>query len=171
MNRLLAWTMFWSMIVAGAAMLVPGILMPAYAEYQIARQEHANARQYLEELQRRYDRLKVQIDHQRHDPAYVQRQLQLEYGITPDGVQPLVFDTDSNDEGQSVAASDIESGEEPPIPPAATELAREAMHRNPLTPLLLDPQTRPIIMLCGVALILTAIFVLGRPIAKPLAEA
>lgn len=166
MNRFLAWTMFWSMIVAGAAMLIPGILMPAYSEYQIARQEHSNSRIYLEELQKRHDRLKVQIDHQRNDPAYVQRQLQIEYGITPDGVQPLIIEADSNEE-TPVAVSEFDSGEEPPIPPAATELAREAMQRNPLTPWLLDPRTRPIIMLCGVALILTAIFVLGRPAPKP----
>ncbi|MBL8881037.1 MAG: hypothetical protein JNG88_18125 [Phycisphaerales bacterium] len=171
MNRLLGWTMFWMMIAAGAAMLVPGILMPAYSEYQVARLEHANARLYHEELQRRYDRLKIQIEHQRNDPAYVQRQLQLEYGITPDGVQPLIFETAQNDDTAAAAAVDFDAGEEPPIPPAATELAREAMNRSPLTPLLLDPQTRPIIMLCGVALILTAIFVLGRPIAKPVVEA
>lgn len=168
MSRVLAWTMFWSMILGGAAMLIPGILMPAYSEYQIARQEHANSRTYLDELQRRTDRLKLQIEHQKNDPAYVQRQLQLEYGITPDGVQPLIFAPESADAAEpQLAGAEYDATEEPPIPPAAAELAREAMQRNPLTPLLIDPRTRPLIMLSGVVLILTAIFVLGRPLPHP----
>lgn len=168
MSRVLAWTMFWSMIFGGAAMLIPGILMPAYSEYQIARQEHANARVYLDELQRRSEQVRLQIDHQKNDPAYVQRQLQLEYGITPDGIQPLIFASESVAQAEPPHAGvEYDPTEEPPIPPAAAELANEAMQRNPLTPLLLDPRTRPLIMFSGAVLILTAIFVLGRPLPKP----
>lgn len=164
LGRLAAAATFWLMLAAGAAVLIPCVLLPAWFEYRVAVEEHAAYQRLVEDRRHRDERVVKQIEHQQNDPAYFERQMQREFGKTPSGLQVVMIEPDA-------AAREAEQPQ-PPAPAAPDDglvnaqvaaWIERTLDEYPVTQLFLHDQTRPLLMAMGGALIIAAIVLLGRP--------
>lgn len=172
-NRVFAGLLFWGMSLVGGLTLIPCVVLPPWFEY------HASLRQYQAEaariatLERKLARLEKQVDHQQNDPAYAERQVQLEFGLPAPGEQFILPDAPARIVARDdVTAADAGAAlpEDSPVP-AIASLVDDMMQRYPLTRLFILEPIRTVLMILGGALLLAAIILLGRGAAPRLRPA
>lgn len=166
LGRFAAAATFWLMLAAGAAVLIPCVLLPAWFEYRVALEEHAAYERLVEDRRHRDERVVKQIEHQQNDPAYFERQMQREFGKTPSGLQVVIIEPDSaapEPEQPQTAATAADDGL---VNAEVAAWVERTLHEYPVTQLFLHDQTRPLLMAMGGALVIAAIVLLGRPLGR-----
>jgi hypothetical protein len=158
--------LFWLMMVAGAAVLAPCLILPAWLEHQAQLERRLAAETYVTALQFRLDTVQKQIEHLRNDPAYVMRLAQQEFGRSIDA---------SKSETILIEPSPDEGNVGPPVPaaledpnnvdefiPELSAFLEQVVRRYPRADFFVNDRTRPYLMGTGGVLMLTAVLLLGR---------
>jgi hypothetical protein len=149
-------------VLLGAAVLVPCLALPPWLEYQAQLERRRAAEQYVAQLEQRVADAEDQLDHLQNDPAYLLRLGEREFGDSLD-LPP----------GEMVRVAPSPESDAPPLPPAeppaSPELLPEfsaflhtVLQRYPATHLFVSQGSRPIMMLIGITLLLTAFILLGK---------
>jgi type II secretory pathway pseudopilin PulG len=158
--------LFWLMLLTGAAVLAPCLVLPAWLEYQAQLERRQAAVAYLAALEFRLDAAQKQIEHLHNDPAYVMRLAEQEFGRALDA---------ADSETIYVAPSPEDDTPLPPMPPrydpnsagdVVPELSaflEQVVQRYPHACVFAVGRTRPFLMAIGGILIVTAVLLLGRP--------
>ena len=154
--------LFWLMTLTAGSALAACLILPAWLEHQAALQLHVRARQQVADLEARLLVLEKQIEHLRHDPAYVERLARKEFGIRTPGVQTIVLDRTEGPASRPTtaptttpaAAYELES-----LPELSTLMA-QALERYPATAVFVLDQTRPVVMVMSAIVLLAAILLL-----------
>ncbi len=83
-SKLLESSLFWIMITLAAAALAPALILPAWIEYraQLARRDVARVQR--DAVAERLHRAEKELDHLNHDPAYILRLAEDEFGDSID---------------------------------------------------------------------------------------
>lgn len=147
MRSLLSGLLFWFMMLAGGGGLAASLLLPVVLEHQEKHRELERKSAELAQMEQRNLAIEVQIEHAKHDPAYLERLAYREFGIETPGVE-------------SVRIAAIEAADESPqsrpaaesMTPVESRLA-QAEHiarHHPIASLFVLPQTRfAALVLCG----------------------
>lgn len=164
LGRFAAAATFWLMLAAGAAVLIPCVLLPAWFEYRVSVEEHAAYQRLVEDRRHRDERVVKQIEHQQHDPAYFERQMQREFGKTPSGLKVVMIEPDAatRETEQAHAAAPV-APDEGLVNAEVAVWVERTLDEYPITQLFLHDRSRPLLMAMGGALIIAAIVLLGRP--------
>lgn len=158
--------LFWLTLLASAALLAPCLILPPWLEYQAQRDRLQAARRQVEALEFRLRSVEKQISHLQNDPAYVLRLAQEEFGetILPPGAETVRIETGPQS-GPSTLPPPEPAGEAPAaedvLPELSAFLAR-VLQRYPHAQIFVHPRARPVLLVLGGVLLLTAIVLLGR---------
>jgi cell division protein FtsB len=154
--------LFWLMALTGGAALAACLVLPAWLEHQATLQLHAQARQQVADLETRLQVVEKQIEHLRHDPAYVERLAHEEFGLTAPGVQTIVLDR-----ADSLASQPTTANVAGPTPSPSDESKRgssrlvgDVLERYPAASVFVLDETRPIVMALSATLLLGALLLL-----------
>ncbi len=156
--------LFWFMVLAGAGLLVPCLVLPAWLEYRASLQLRALHEQCVLRLEAELIKLRKQREHLGIDDAYVLRLAHEQLNIETPGVVRIPLETGG------LAESELAAAALPPVWPPEDELAPqlsaivgELLGGYPLTGMFVWPETRPVLMLLGGGLILAAVVLIGAP--------
>lgn len=161
--------MFWIMTAAGAAVLVPCLVLPPWIEYRAASGQRRARLAHLATLQHRVASLQRQIDHLRNDPAYLERLAREELAIETPGVTVVDHDAPAmelpdaaalDDSTDSTLDSDALSAAFPRLA-AAADAAVDSLPR--WVAVFAAAETRPWVMGLSCALVASAVLLLGSP--------
>lgn len=168
-SRAMSAVMFWLMTAAGGAVLVPCLVLPPWIEYRgvcgqlVARQAH------IASLEQRIVTLQRQIDHLRHDPAYLERLAREELAIETPGVTAGEPDAPT---AEPADASPVEAGAPDASDadslrvafPRLASAADQAVDAFPQwVAVFLGAETRPWVLGLSCALVAAAVLLLGSP--------
>jgi hypothetical protein len=154
--------LFWLMALIGGAALAACLVLPAWLEHQAALQLHWQAEEQVARLEARLRVVQKQIGHVRHDPAYVERLADGEFGLTTPGVQTIALDRQDSSASQPTAAdmathtlplNDV--GERD-----SSRLVGDVLKRYPAASVFVLDETRPIVMAMSAVLLLAALLLL-----------
>ncbi len=158
MNRFAAALLFWLMMISGGTILAAAGLLPAWLEYDAARARHQAALAREHELELKQQIQTNQIEHLKHDSAYIDRLARSELGLSNPQVQTIVLLPPATDEivrapqTQPVAVDEL----------ALTARVRQTLSEYPvLSPLLLG-RFRPVLIALSAGLVLAALLLLSR---------
>lgn len=140
--------LFWLMLLMGAAVLVPSLLLPPWIEHARLQAQHQQAQAQLAATRRHLAIVEKQIDCLKHDPAYVLRLV--ENGCAPRFRGPIGH------------ADNVQERLPTTVTPRAT-VTSQLIERYPVLRGYVDGRTRPALLAMGGTLLLTAIVLLGRP--------
>lgn len=184
------------MTLTGGLALAACLLLPAWFEYQVARQEYAAALQRRAELRSRSEAVERQIEHLQRDVAYLERVYRREFGSAPPGTDALGIQRaeaapwPEPRQPEPATASARESGagrrrpedsatmsgemEHPGGTPSGldevSQLVEQAVRRYPLIWIFVLDSTRPAVMIAAGVLVLAALVLLSRTPANPESE-
>lgn len=158
--------LFWLLLLAGTALLAPCLLLPAWLEQQAEREWLVAYQAHVAALQYRLRSVQKQIQHLQHDPAYVLRLAEQDFGelkvphIETVRIEPSPPETDAEPPAPAVAESASER-----LPELASFI-EALLQRHPRTAAFLDQRVRPWLLGLGGGLIVAAIglaWLDGRP--------
>ena len=153
--------LFWLMILLGGALLIPGLMLPPWFEYQAARQLQTAKTERIAKLETELATLRKQNEF-RDDPAYLERLERLRFGGGPFDAQAIYINPAILEETQeSIAAQASAARTQHDSELDATVEAY--LIRYPVLQAFLRDETRPILMACGAGLILLAVLLLSKP--------
>lgn len=157
--------LFWTMALVGAATLAPCLVLPAWFEYQAAHEELAGRERLLAEQLAAHQRITVQIEHLKHDPAYNLRIAQQEFPDLGRGLQTVLIAPDTTEPLVEAAPGGLNPEISRPgdVAPEISEIVERLWERYPQAAIFARQDTRPVLMVLGAGLLLTAILLLGRP--------
>jgi hypothetical protein len=156
--------LFWLMTLTGGGALAACLILPAWLEHQATLQLHAQAEDRIAELEARLQVLEKQIEHLRHDPAYVERLAREEFGLATPGVQTILLDRPDalgSQPAPTMVEEETGSGDQEDRPELSAVIG-EMLERYPGTSVFVLDQTRPIVMVMSAVLLLAAILLLHR---------
>ncbi|RMF70776.1 MAG: hypothetical protein D6744_18950 [Planctomycetota bacterium] len=159
-QALFANLLFWGMLLVGGGALAACMLVPAWLDYQAARQAAWAAHARNDALARRITAQQLQIAHHQRDPQYNERFIRQEFRIPTPGVQVVTVEADPT--GIVAPADDAERAHrpaEPVFPAKALATAR----RSPLLAVFVLDQTRPAVMALAGALLTGALCLISGP--------
>jgi hypothetical protein len=159
--------LFWLMAVAGAATVIPALLLPVWFEYLASRDAYAAAEEKLAQLEHRLEAVRRQTYHLTHDAAYILRMAQQDAGALAHAASP------AGQGGfvslQSASPPVLRPGEE--WIPELSAYVEQTLARYPRLRVLVRDDTRPMVLMLGVALLVAALLLLGRPsVTDPLTQ-
>ena len=154
---------FWLMMLGGAGLLAPGLILPPWLEYQAQLERHRAAETYLVAVEEQLRTAKAQLDHLRNDPAYVMRlaERELGEGAAMPGVETIKVEEGLGpaDRPQSAVRDADVGGDE--LPPELADYVERVLARHPYAQAFVRSPARTVLMGGGGVLILTAILLLG----------
>lgn len=153
--------LFWLMLLVGAAALLPCLLLPPWLDHQAQRARRDAARERLASEQQRLAALQKQIDHLEHDPAYVLRLAEREFGDSLDLPHGQTIPVAPSPES-ALAAPPVTTAPSDSVPELSA-FVLQLLQQYPPAQVFVSPNTRPILMALGGALMLAALVLLGRP--------
>ncbi|MBN2445748.1 MAG: septum formation initiator family protein [Phycisphaerae bacterium] len=162
--------LFWLMVLAGTVALVPCVILPPLFEYHAQQAVLAATEQRNVELRDRFASVENQVESLENDPAYIERLARQEFGIVPAGVRTIPVS--AAEDQPETAASDADANK----PSASTEMlpdvtvrVQQLLHRYPLARVFVWSETRPVLMLLGGIMLVSAVVLLGnsRQVPKP----
>lgn len=159
--------LFWVMVTLGAVLLAPCLILPAWFEFEAARQVEGMKQVRIEKLRARAATLKKQNEF-RDDRAYLERLERQEFGGSPPGAQVIFVDPELIRETEAALAQRME----PLEAPVATgqelrDRVQALMLKYPVTQAFARSETRPALMSLGGGLILLAVILLCRATPEP----
>ena len=154
--------LFWFMILGGAVILAPCLILPAWLEYQAALALRVRYEQQLEHRQTEIAKLRKQRNHLEKDDAYVLRLAHEQLKIEIPGVQRIPVEPSALPHGTAAPTEPAVSCEDE-LAPELSAIIEDVILRYPLVSMFVRPETRPSLLLIGSGLILTAIILLGTP--------
>lgn len=157
----LADLLFWLMVLSGAALLAPCLVLPAWLEYQASLDLKALRKQQVERREAEVVKLRKQREHLETDDAYVLRLAHEFLNIEIPGVVRVPVEPSPQAE-QPPAATEPATRDEDLVPELSA-LVEQAMQHYPIAQLFVRDETRPPIMLAGAGLLVAAIVLLGAP--------
>ena len=157
-NRL-AGLVFWFMVLAGAAIVAPCVILPAWLEYQASLELRALWEQQVADRQAAVVKLRKQRQHLETDEAYVLRLAQEQFNIEIPGVERVPVEPGTLPASDTPPAAPAGASDE--LVPELSAKVDEILRRHPLAGMFVWPQTRPSLLLIGGGLVLMAIFLLG----------
>lgn len=162
MSRHVETVLFWLMLLLGAALLVPGVLLPPWLEYKAQHERYLAAQEALAGLEHRLEAVETQVEHLRDDPAYAIRLAEREFRDSVDlpGTERVPIASGQAPMHDQAAQSPPAEASSPL--PALSEFVDQTLARYPYSRWFVQSRTRPIIMLVGAGLLLTALVFLGR---------
>ena len=154
--------LFWFMILGGAVILAPCLILPAWLEYQASLALRVRYEQQLELRQTKITKLRKQRNHLEKDDAYVLRLAHEQLKIETPGVQRIPVEPSALPHGTATPTEPAASSEDE-LAPELSAIIEDVILRYPLVSMFVRPETRPSLLLIGSGLILTAIILLGAP--------
>lgn len=157
-------TLFWLMFLGGGAALAACLLLPPWFEYQAVRRQEAEMIAQVAAMERRLAALDRQIDHLRHDDAFVNRVARREFGLPTPRREVLDVEPPAGTATQMAPVFEDDAPPRPREDPLAelNGLVEESVQRYPLLWLLTGGKSRIVIMVTGALLVLTALLLLCR---------
>ncbi len=169
-SRVTETLLFWTMALLGGSVLAACLVLPPWLEYEAQRQRLIAASDYVADLEYRLVAAHKQIEHLEHDRDYLLRLAREEFGeqlVPGDGESVPVAPGPENEPRESLVAQHA-----PPLPPEEEvvpplpRFVADVLHEHPQVYLFVNGTTRPVIMIAGGVLLLTAVVLLGRPAAR-----
>ncbi len=162
--------LFWFMLATGFAMLAPCLVLPAWFDYRDARHIFIERTQSLAELRAQRRTAGRQIEHLKHDHAYLERLAARELGIETGDRRTILLDEKlwaaGDRETKTAAGRETKTTAPPAVPDhfAALSAAVDVgIQRAPsLIYTFVSPHTRPVVMIAACVMIFAAVF-LVRP--------
>lgn len=162
--------LFWFMLATGFAMLAPCLILPAWFDYRDARYLLIDRAHALAELRAERRTAGRQIEHLKHDHAYLERLAASELGIETGDRRTILLDEKlwAAGERESPTAAGRESitAAPPAVPDQFASLSAAAdmgIQRAPsLIYTFVSPHTRPVVMIAACVMLFAAVF-LVRP--------
>jgi hypothetical protein len=158
--------LFWVMVLLGAVLVAPCLILPPWLEHQAALQVEKLKQARLKELEKRLAVLNKQNEY-RNDPSYLERLEREEFGGAPPGAQAIYINPELLE--QTAAALQQRSEAEKETRSGQRELSDELqalMLKYPVTQAFARPETRPILLALGSGLILLAVLLLCRALPE-----
>lgn len=179
--------LFWAMTITGGLALAACLLLPAWFEYQVARQEYTAALERQAGLRARARQVERQIEHLQQDVAYLQRVYRREFGPAAPAADTLAIQTSEAAPWPELynATSAAPTTDEPPTvrprteqpgwaerapspdpekgwgPDEISQLVERAVQRYPLIWIFVLDSTRPVVMIAAGVLVLAALILLS----------
>ncbi|TWT41224.1 hypothetical protein RAS1_39180 [Phycisphaerae bacterium RAS1] len=152
--------LFWIMTLVGGAVLMPCVLLPPWFEYVAQRERLAAMQTSLAQVEQRLVVIQKQIEHIQTDAAYVERLYRQEFGAAPPVAAPP-----ATPEAAAAPAAPAPSAADAVVP-EITRFVDDLLGRYPAAYIFVRSQTRPVVMLIGGGMIVTAVVLLGRVTAR-----
>lgn len=153
---------FWLMVLVGAAVLTPCLILPAWIEYRASLELKVLRQQQVERRQAEVTKLRQQRTHLETDDAYVLRLAREHLHIQTPGVERIPVEPSPVVDGADPdAATAPLPSDEDELVPELSALVEGLVQRYPLAQMFVHPDTRPSLMFIGGGLIVAAIILLG----------
>lgn len=171
----LAGCLFWIMSLSAGGVLAACAILPAWFEYWAASRAFGEKTAQLEALETQAVLRDRELEHLRHDAAYIERIARQELGVTKVGVESLVLDVD---DVAPLAGPPLPGGQAvagPPAPDSASgyfslpELSQrieQMVRKYPTLSVFVHPATRGPLMVMSFAVLLAAIVLLALPTTR-----
>ncbi|MFH1745990.1 MAG: hypothetical protein ABIG44_02985 [Planctomycetota bacterium] len=150
--------LFWLMMLVGAAVLAPCLILPAWLEYRASVQLKTLRQEQVARRQAEVDKLRQQREQLLTDDAYALRLAREHLNVDVPGVEriPVVAGPVEPAEINVKALFPPEPDNEEIVPELAA-LIENLVQRYPMAQMFVRPETRPALMFIGGGLIITAI--------------
>lgn len=153
--------LFWLMLLTGAAVLAPCLLLPAWLEQQAEREWLAAYQAHVAALEYRLRSVQKQIEHLQHDPAYMLRLAQQDFGeLKVPNVETIRIEPSPQELGADTA-TEAAPESAPELLPELASFIDDLLRRHPRAAAFLDQQVRPWLLGSGSGLILAALACAG----------
>ena len=159
----LATVLYWLMVLLGAAVLAPCLVLPAWLEYQASLDLKALREQQVARREAQLTRLRKQREHLETDEAYVLRLAHQHLNIETPGVRriPVEPGRPAERDPAAPAATAPLPTQEAELVPELSAMVEQAVQRYPLVQMFVRPESRPSLLFIGAGLIVTALVLLG----------
>lgn len=158
--------LFWVMALAGAAALVPALVLPPWLDYQAQLKRRQAAAAYLAALEQRVRTAEKQAERLKDDPAYILQLAEREFGEAlrvPDA-ETIRLEPPAAPPVDEVPTTAVD------VPlPELSAFVDELLGRYPQARFFVDPHTRPVLLGGGAVLLLAAILCFWRTGTHPAA--
>lgn len=163
-DRVISFLLFWLLAPVGFFTLAPALLLPAWADYRQALDARLATEHQARTLERRIAIAQKQAEHLQHDPAYILRTAQHEFGIRIPGVEfmPIPLPVEPPAE---LPPPELTAEEQAWVPAVDERIAW--FRRLPIGPLYDDPRSRITLGLLGGGTLLAALLFLGPHRRRP----
>lgn len=166
---------FWLMLLAGAALLAPCLILPPWLEYQAQLERHRAAEAYLTAVEEQLRAAEAQLEHLQNDPAYVLRlaEQELGAGAAVPGVETIAVEDglgSANGPESAARGREVGGGAGDELLPEWADYVERVLARHPYAQAFVRSPARPVLMGGGGVLILTAILLLGATHPGPAEE-
>lgn len=158
----LATLLYWLMLAAGGALLVPCLVLPAWLEYRATLDLYARRRLAVERHQAAVERIREQRKQLETDDAYLLRLARRELNYEIPGVTRIEVEPAELPASSDPPLPELKPRHEEELAPELSALVEQLMVKYPAAQIFARNETRPPLMIMGGGLIVTAVLLLGR---------
>lgn len=166
-SRVFGGLLFWCMVLFGAVLVVPTLVLPPWIRFEEKKREKETQIELLASLQTELEIVRKQNEY-RDDPEFLAQLERSELGAEPVGAERITIDPRILEETQQELAA-RRNAEAPAGPEEDTLVTalRRMFTKYPITQVYLQPYFRDILLAVGGGSILLAVVLLSQS-AKPI---
>jgi len=155
-------TLFWSMLLVGGVSLAACLILPAWLEYEDARQRWFEAQARNERLRQQVENRTYQIEHLYHDREYLSRVAAEEFPVSVPGIRRIRLDLPGFDSQRAAESAPRSSLDCSPAADAPADRLRWVLRGHALASVFVFEPARRIALMLSAMLLLAALL-LGLP--------